>query len=198
MNSSEFIGYLKFPNRLNNVSLTELQNLLDDYPYCSSLRLLLAKNLFVLNSEKKDDFIKLSSVYLNDRKKLFKFIHDIPDYNDIQPRIPSYSIEEQENNNNLSLETYANANNSNDLIDNFLREQPKLNIQPSGNNFEEEETSEEVEKEQEFVSEILAEIYWKQGSRDKAIHIYEKLSLNFPEKSSYFATQIEKIKKEII
>jgi len=36
----------------------------------------------------------------------------------------------------------------------------------------------------------------KQGHIDKAIEMYEKLSLINPEKSAYFAALIEKLKKQ--
>ena len=44
-------------------------------------------------------------------------------------------------------------------------------------------------------TEAMAEVWIKQGQPEKAIKIYEKLSLLNPSKSSYFAVLIEKLKR---
>jgi len=44
------------------------------------------------------------------------------------------------------------------------------------------------------VTEAMAEVWEKQGNKDKAIEIYTKLSLSDPAKSSYFAAKIEQLK----
>ena len=52
-----------------------------------------------------------------------------------------------------------------------------------------------VSENKELVSETLARLYARQGYFDKALIMYERLSLAFPEKSHYFAAEIEKLKK---
>jgi hypothetical protein len=47
------------------------------------------------------------------------------------------------------------------------------------------------------VSETLAKIFALQGNYSKAIYVYEQLILIFPEKKSFFATQIKNLKKKI-
>lgn len=47
------------------------------------------------------------------------------------------------------------------------------------------------------VSETLAKVYAAQGNYPKAIVAYEKLSLKFPEKKSFFALQIETLKRKL-
>ncbi|MEO1627652.1 MAG: hypothetical protein AAFV25_21045 [Bacteroidota bacterium] len=51
-----------------------------------------------------------------------------------------------------------------------------------------------LEENAEIVSETLAEILAKQGNFEKAIEMYERLSLIFPEKSTFFAERIKKLK----
>jgi hypothetical protein len=47
------------------------------------------------------------------------------------------------------------------------------------------------------VSETLAKIYEVQGNIPKSIFVYEQLSLIIPEKKTYFASQIKKLKKKL-
>jgi hypothetical protein len=84
------------------------------------------------------------------------------------------------------------------LIDKFIETNPR--IEPSREKPDKQNTDISkpyAEEGEGFVTETLARIYVGQGYYSKAIDIYEKLSLKFPEKSSYFASQIEKVKELI-
>ncbi|MBK9389451.1 MAG: hypothetical protein IPN68_04365 [Bacteroidetes bacterium] len=85
-----------------------------------------------------------------------------------------------------------------ELIDKFIITNPRIEPAREKSNLPVEDLSRpHVEEKESFVTETLARIYVTQGYYSKAIDIYEKLSLKFPEKSSYFATQIEKVKEYI-
>jgi hypothetical protein len=51
-----------------------------------------------------------------------------------------------------------------------------------------------ITENEEIATETLAELLCSQGFQDKAIEMYQRLMLVFPEKSSYFAAKIENLK----
>lgn len=84
-----------------------------------------------------------------------------------------------------------------DLIDKFLNEDPRIKAKPFTDSEQPDISESSVEEHEDFITDTLAKIYLKQGNFAKAILAYEKLSLKFPEKSTYFASQINEIKKLI-
>lgn len=85
-----------------------------------------------------------------------------------------------------------------ELIDKFIIANPRIETQKDKAFLPNDDIFKPfVEEEVGLVTETLAKIYVCQGYYSKAIDIYEKLSLKFPEKSSYFASQIEKVKEYI-
>jgi hypothetical protein len=87
--------------------------------------------------------------------------------------------------------------NKNDLIEDFITKQPRMEKPDmlAGNEKVEDISKHSLMESEDFITETLAKIYVKQKKYDKAISFYEKLSLKYPEKVSYFADQIEEIKK---
>lgn len=83
-----------------------------------------------------------------------------------------------------------------ELIDKFIAAEPRIVPQKAEFFSPANASKKSMTDDEEIVSETLAKVYAAQGNIPKAIRIYEKLSLLNPEKSSYFAAQIEFLKQK--
>jgi hypothetical protein len=83
------------------------------------------------------------------------------------------------------------SSSKSDIIDKFIEESPTITRGKSQFFNPVDVAQQSVTDQENIVSETLARIYLKQGHSEKAISIFEKLILKYPEKSSYFAALIE-------
>ena len=87
----------------------------------------------------------------------------------------------------------------NELIDRFINSSGSERFQITKTEHREDEhdlSLDSVEVNDDLITENLADIYHRQGRKEKAIEIYHKLIWKFPHKKAYFAEMIEKLKAE--
>ncbi|SDD10683.1 hypothetical protein [Williamwhitmania taraxaci] len=84
-----------------------------------------------------------------------------------------------------------------DLIDAFLKAAPRITPPKELPTDQEDISLESLKEPQDVATEMLARIFVEQKLFEKAIAAYEKLCLKYPEKSAYFASQIEEVKKKL-
>jgi hypothetical protein len=126
----------------------------------------------------------------------------VPDYSDLlELETDPNKVSVSDNSDLESGETDSDVGSDkklsqSELIDKFIITNPRIEpIKDASKLILEDRSKPFTEGDGGLVTETLAKIYINQGYYSKAIDIYEKLSLKFPEKSSYFASQIEIVKE---
>jgi hypothetical protein len=179
-----------------NITTTEIQKQADEIIILPSV----TKTVDEITSESslQDDVTIIQEV----SKKPSLTSHNQPEtflLNIISKRVISDTTKEEKSILKPSLQKPVTVEPENvpNLIDKFIKEAPRIS-QPRRDFFNPLDMAENssIDKE-DIVSETLAKIYISQGLLQKALKIYQKLYLLNPEKSTYFAAQIENLERKI-
>jgi hypothetical protein len=206
MNSIELIRLMNRPRLLDSQTLVQTGQLLEKFPYCQCLLMLYLKNLHKIDTEGFKPFLENNAALVPDRAKLFRLIHGIDD----QPLIPHevfsvFSLEQLEENADKD-EMKKSFSVEKDYLS--KDEMPHRTFDPktsvtyqydddSEDPAEIDEPGENLYNDMDFITETLAEVFVSKRNFVDAIKTYEKLCLKYPEKNSYFAARIEKLKNNL-
>ena len=180
---------------LNDETVLELKLLTEKYPWFQLGWMVYLKNLKQIESPEYQSVLKKVAVRVPNRKLLYNYLNS-----DFQKKTDKIELE---NSSHVfdGFEGETENSNGNSLIDKFLLTKPGAIKKVSGdeNSLESENRIGIIEKStaenDDLITETLAAIYFQQKNFGKALDAYKKLSLKYPEKSIYFATQIEEIEK---
>ena len=180
---------------LNEETVMELKLLTEKYPWFQLGWMLYLKNLKQIDSPEYQTILKKVAVRVPNRKLLYNYLNsDSQNHSEKNEFENSLHVFDQSEN-----ETDNGEGNS--LINKFLLSKPgairRISDDEDSKGIENRVAiiEKSVTENDELITDTLASIYLQQKNYEKALTAYKKLSLKYPEKSIYFATQIEEIEK---
>ena len=201
MTIQELNTYIQHPEYLNKDTLPDMQRLAETYPYCATFVILYAKNLHNTGDLQFQHYLKKAALCTYHREELEKLMllpaASAPTQEPAQAPAPAAPVASSVYELPDLVEEEVKPFKQQDLIDRFIAKNPKIQLNETKFEYEEPLAAQDETLSESIFTESLAKIYIKQGQYVKALHIFEKLNLKYPEKSTYFADQIRFLTKII-
>jgi hypothetical protein len=197
MQQDKFYELLKNQTLLSENRLQELQELVTRFPYFQAGWVMYLKNLKETGDPGYGTVLKQTAILVPDRKKLYRVLH--PETNKYI-HSSYFNPDRQAPHGNHDMKPQENSPSGN-LIEKFLSANPgpiKIEKQEQAKHNEEEDhtiINQSTAKNDEIITETLANIYVEQKKYASALEAFKKLRLKYPEKSIYFASRIEEMEK---
>ena len=189
--SDSFSKIIKEFDPSDSSTSTVLKGILNTYPFFQSASAYFLKTLKVQKKDSFNELLPKTAILTHNRSILRNWIYEKEENKTDQKfdKIEKYSF--------LDWFDVINENESNldykiNLIDRFIKNSPKININKEYNN--DIEIIPESKIKDDLITETLAKIYINQKKYNKAIKADKILGLKYPKKSSFFADQIKRIK----
>ena len=183
MNKNIIINFLKSGNTTSNSDMSQIDELIQLFPYCEMTRI-----MDLIFKKRSNDLLfeqKLSEsiIHVNNRQFLFSLLNQkLDNSNGVDNQMSEKKITNKQSGEkpfnewlNISIKTERASLKK-------RHQKPKIYNQNSD----------------DLMTETLAKLYIEQKHFTQAIRAYEILSLKYPKKSSFFVREIEKIKQLIL
>jgi len=211
MQIERLIKLLQEPHTVTPEDVTDLQNVLHQYPFFQAAYALISKATYDKDHPSVGQEVQTAAIYATDRGHLKALLEENPPFS-VPAAVPSATeatARDDLNQGHLSTLqqraarqiTKKTALDQHHLIQAFVQQEvnfdPKAITKASSETLQVDLAQDSATFHEDLATESLAQVLLQQGKVQRALAIYNQLMLKFPEKRTYLATLIKELKSTI-